>query len=196
MVVTAHRALRIRFPALRSIVVCFLEAVPLLVGVVGLLVFFLFVFGVTGTELFAGDFHRVCVADDGSGRAEGQESYPGEFGCGARRCSDGFTCERLADPGAAGAKASGFDNVGFALLTVFQVMTLSGWSFVMYRAMDASGGYAVAYFVVLVLFGAYFVVGARGVEGRRGVGQRIRRYIAERSAPLSPPLMAGPSAAD
>ncbi len=39
--------------------VCFLEAIPLLMSVVGMLFFFLFVFGVTGTELFAGGYHTV-----------------------------------------------------------------------------------------------------------------------------------------
>ena len=144
-----------RFPALRSIVVCFLEAVPLLVSVVGMLVFFLFIFAVTGTELFAGDYHRVCV-DDATGRPEASATYDGEFGCGARRCPAGFACARVE--GAGGAPSAGFDNVGFALLTVFQAMTLSGWSFIMYRAMDAVGGYAVAYFAPLVVFGTYFVV--------------------------------------
>lgn len=28
---------------------------------------------------------------------------------------------------------AGFDNVGFSFLTVFQCMTLSGWTYVMYR---------------------------------------------------------------
>lgn len=56
-----------RFPALRSIVVCFLEAVPLLMSVVGMLFFFLFIFGVTGTELFAGDYHWVSQDSCGSG---------------------------------------------------------------------------------------------------------------------------------
>jgi hypothetical protein len=40
-------------------VVCFLEAIPLLMSVVGMLCFFLFIFGVTGTELFAGIYHSV-----------------------------------------------------------------------------------------------------------------------------------------
>jgi hypothetical protein len=54
-----HATCRRSFPSLRSIVVCFLEAIPLLMSVVGMLFFFLFVFGVTGTELFAGDYHKV-----------------------------------------------------------------------------------------------------------------------------------------
>jgi hypothetical protein len=36
------------------------------------------------------------------------------------------------------------------MLTVFQAMSLSGWSFIMYRAMDATSPAAVAYFVLLV----------------------------------------------
>lgn len=47
------------FPSLRSIVVCFLEAIPLLLSVVGMLCFFIFIFGVTGTELLGGMYHRV-----------------------------------------------------------------------------------------------------------------------------------------
>ena len=47
------------FPSLRSIVVCFLEAVPLRLSVVGMLFFFIFIFGVTGTELFQGEYHSV-----------------------------------------------------------------------------------------------------------------------------------------
>jgi hypothetical protein len=43
-----------------------------------------------------------------------------------------------------------FDNTALGMLTVFQAMTLSGWSFIMYRAMDATSPVAVAYFVLLV----------------------------------------------
>lgn len=68
------------FPALRSIVVCFLEAVPLLMSVVGMLTFFLFIFGVTGTELFAGEFHKV-----GRGRLGGHAGWAGSLPCSACR---------------------------------------------------------------------------------------------------------------
>jgi hypothetical protein len=93
----ALRALRplraiTRFPALRSIVACFLEAVPLLVSVGAMLGLFLFVFGVTGAELFSGAYHRACV-DDRTGAVEDPGGYGGEWGCGARRCPDGYTCQ-------------------------------------------------------------------------------------------------------
>jgi hypothetical protein len=53
----AMRALRplrtiTRFESLRSVVVCFIEAVPLLVSVVGLVFFFTFIFAIAGQQLF------------------------------------------------------------------------------------------------------------------------------------------------
>ena len=45
-----------------------------------------------------------------------------------------------------------------SMLTVFQCATLAGWAQVMYRVMDAGAETAVPYFVLLVLFGPYFVV--------------------------------------
>jgi hypothetical protein len=63
----ALRALRplraiTRFDSLRSVVACFLEAVPLLLSVGAIMAFFLFVFGVAGTELFRGAMRRACAA--------------------------------------------------------------------------------------------------------------------------------------
>jgi hypothetical protein len=49
-----------------------------------------------------------------------------------------------------GRNNASYDNTALAMLTVFQAMTLSGWSFIMYRAMDATSPAAIAYFVLLV----------------------------------------------
>jgi hypothetical protein len=54
--------------------------------------------------------------------------------------------------------SAGFDNTLSSMLTVFQCMTLSSWSYIMYRVMDATSPLSAFYFVVLVLLGAYFVV--------------------------------------
>lgn len=114
--------------------------------------------------------HQGCV--DAAGAPEPSEVYGGEFGCGSRSCPPGFTCE--VSPHSTMINAPGFDNVALALLTVFQCMTLSGWTYVMYRAMDAVGGYAVAYFVLLVIFGAYFVVRD---AGRVACGPELWRLL-------------------
>jgi hypothetical protein len=57
----------------------------------------------------------------------------------------------------------GWDNVALGMLSVFQAMMLSGWSFMTYRAMDVVGGASAVFFVAMVFFGAYFVVSFAGV---------------------------------
>ena len=53
---------------------------------------------------------------------------------------------------------AGFDNVGTALLTAFQITTLSNWNYVMYRTMDSAGGIAVLFYVLIVVLGTYFIM--------------------------------------
>jgi hypothetical protein len=45
-----------------------------------------------------------------------------------------------------------------SMLSVFQAMTLTNWSFSMYRTMDYLSPAVVIYWLVMVVFGAYFVV--------------------------------------
>eukprot|EP01044_Picomonas_judraskeda_P005157 COSAG03_NODE_476_length_7617_cov_79.083400_1_plen_1988_part_00 len=55
-------------------------------------------------------------------------------------------------------KLLSFDNFGQAMFLVFQIITLSSWSQVMYIVADVDNGIvAVVFFVVVVLFGAYFI---------------------------------------
>ena len=180
----ALRALRplrtiTRFESLRSVVVCFVEAVPLLVSVCGLVCFFAFVFAVAGQHLFLEAYHQRCE-DPNTGVPEFREND--EFGCaiGGRagvarygrvcpsrdgRVSSGsdesnaltnLACV-VTDSGR-GHSVAGYDNVGLGMLTVFQCTTLAGWAQVMYRVMDSGAELAVPYFVALVFFGSYFVV--------------------------------------
>jgi hypothetical protein len=52
-----------------------------------------------------------------------------------------------------------FPNFFEACITIFQCITLEGWSPIMYRVMDAYDPVlAVSYFVILILFGAFCVV--------------------------------------
>lgn len=52
-----------------------------------------------------------------------------------------------------------FDNIGIALLAIFQAITLEGWTTIMYHTMDVySPVVSGAYFIVLVLFGSFFLL--------------------------------------
>jgi hypothetical protein len=68
-----------------------MEAVPLLISVGCLIGFFLFVFGVAGTELFGSAYHQVCMDQEGIHEPSGYEAQD-EYGCGARQCPANYTC--------------------------------------------------------------------------------------------------------
>ena len=52
-----------------------------------------------------------------------------------------------------------FDNIGSGILTVFQVITLEGWTKLMYNLMDSDQAYmSIIVFVSLVIFGAFFLL--------------------------------------
>jgi hypothetical protein len=51
-----------------------------------------------------------------------------------------------------------FDNIGVAILSIFRVITLEGWSYVMYNYMDAGGIFAALYFPILVVIGGFFLL--------------------------------------
>ena len=51
-----------------------------------------------------------------------------------------------------------FDHIGLSFLTIFQCISLEGWVDVMYLTFQAQSYYSVFYFILLVLFGAWFVI--------------------------------------
>lgn len=89
-----------------------------------------------------------------------------EHPCG----EDGFDCSELDDMDGVKMVCSldwvgpnfgitNFDNFGLAMLTVFQCITLEGWTDVMYNIQDAMGNsWQWIYFVSMVILGAFFVM--------------------------------------
>ncbi|KAG5668929.1 hypothetical protein PVAND_016838 [Polypedilum vanderplanki] len=83
---------------------------------------------------------------------------------------DGFQCSELEDENGLPMTCSlywegpndgitNFDNFGLAMLTVFQCITLEGWTDVMYSIQDAMGSsWQWIYFVSMVILGAFFVM--------------------------------------
>ena len=51
-----------------------------------------------------------------------------------------------------------FDHFGYAVLIVFQCLTLEGWVDIMYIVQDVSSDFGCIYFILLVLLGSYFVL--------------------------------------
>lgn len=114
----AMRALRplrtiMRFSSLRSIIACFIEAVPLLMSVVLLLFFMLFLFAIAGMQLFQDAYHQTCV-DPATGLPEPAQKGNDVFGCGWRACPAGYECRKLDRYAGSVDVSVTFDNIGGA----------------------------------------------------------------------------------
>ncbi|KMQ93102.1 voltage-dependent calcium channel type a subunit alpha-1 [Lasius niger] len=52
-----------------------------------------------------------------------------------------------------------FDNIGFAMLTVFQCITMEGWTAILYWTNDALGNrWNWIYFIPLIVLGSFFML--------------------------------------
>ncbi|XP_067277633.1 voltage-dependent T-type calcium channel subunit alpha-1H-like isoform X2 [Pseudorasbora parva] len=54
--------------------------------------------------------------------------------------------------------AVNFDNIGYAWIAIFQVITLEGWADIMYYVMDAHSFFNFIYFIFLIIVGSFFMI--------------------------------------
>uniref|UniRef100_A0A674CIT5 Calcium voltage-gated channel subunit alpha1 Ia n=1 Tax=Salmo trutta TaxID=8032 RepID=A0A674CIT5_SALTR len=54
--------------------------------------------------------------------------------------------------------AINFDNIVYAWIVIFQVITLEGWVEIMYYVMDAHSFYNFIYFIFLIIIGSFFMI--------------------------------------
>jgi voltage-dependent calcium channel L type alpha-1D len=127
-----------------------------------LVIFVIIIYAIIGLEMFSGKLHKSCfnnvtmeIMDDPSPCGEG-----------------GFKCSDLEQPVKESERyictwfwegpndgITNFDNFGLAMLTVFQCITLEGWTDVLYDIQDAMGSsWQWMYFVSMVILGAFFVM--------------------------------------
>ncbi|KAM8801551.1 voltage-dependent L-type calcium channel subunit alpha-1C isoform 13-T13 [Rhynchonycteris naso] len=132
--------------------------VPLL-HIALLVLFVIIIYAIIGLELFMGKMHKTCYNPEGIADAPVEDDPSPcalETGHG-RQCQNGTVCR----PGWDGPRhgITNFDNFAFAMLTVFQCITMEGWTDVLYWMQDAMG-YELpwVYFVSLVIFGSFFVL--------------------------------------
>ncbi|KAM8801575.1 voltage-dependent L-type calcium channel subunit alpha-1C isoform 37-T37 [Rhynchonycteris naso] len=129
--------------------------VPLL-HIALLVLFVIIIYAIIGLELFMGKMHKTCYNPEGIAVEDDPSPCALETGHG-RQCQNGTVCR----PGWDGPRhgITNFDNFAFAMLTVFQCITMEGWTDVLYWMQDAMG-YELpwVYFVSLVIFGSFFVL--------------------------------------
>uniref|UniRef100_A0A8C7YX11 Calcium channel, voltage-dependent, R type, alpha 1E subunit a n=1 Tax=Oryzias sinensis TaxID=183150 RepID=A0A8C7YX11_9TELE len=135
-------------PSLQIVLKSIMKAmVPLLQ--IGLLLFFaILMFAIIGLEFYSGKLHKTCTPMSG---------ILGTFPCGVRQCPSGYTCNRSWIGPNDGITQ--FDNILFAVLTVFQCITMEGWTTVLYNTNDALGPtWNWLYFIPLIIIGSFFVL--------------------------------------
>ncbi|KAH8273977.1 hypothetical protein KR044_006825, partial [Drosophila immigrans] len=139
-------------PSLQVVLNSILKAMVPLFHIALLVIFVIIIYAIIGLELFSGKLHKAC-----------RDEVTGEYEDAKRPCGVGYACPE-------GMKCYGnwigpnfgitnFDNFGLAMLTVFQCITLEGWTDVLYYIQDSMGSdWQWMYFISMVILGAFFVM--------------------------------------
>ncbi|XP_013766153.1 dihydropyridine-sensitive L-type skeletal muscle calcium channel subunit alpha-1 isoform X1 [Pundamilia nyererei] len=147
-------------PSLQVVMNSILKAMlPLLH--IALLVFLLVtIYAIMGLELFKCKMHKTCYYKGTNiyATAEGELPAPCAQAGNGRRCIiNGTECR--PDWEGPNNGITHFDNIGFAMLTVYQCITMESWTKVLYWVNDAIGNeWPWLYFVPLILLGSFFVL--------------------------------------
>merc|ERR1740131_208846 len=139
-------------PSLQIVMNAILMAIIPLMNIALLVLFVIIISSIIGLELFMGAFHKTCF-----------DIYTGEMmedptPCGGIfHCPNGTECRGEWEGPQWGITC--FDNFGQAMLTVFQCITLEGWTDMLYWIHDSQGAtWQFMYFVSMVVLGAFFVM--------------------------------------
>ncbi|ODM89302.1 Muscle calcium channel subunit alpha-1, partial [Orchesella cincta] len=149
-------------PSLQVVMNSILMAMIPLFHIALLVLFVITIYAIIGLEMFEGQLHQSCF-----------HNITGEMMDEPDNCGGGYNCEDEGDADEGEYNywvcrlywegpndgITNFDNIGLAMLTVFQCISLEGWTDVMYNLQDAMGvGWEWVYFTSMVVFGAFFVM--------------------------------------
>ena len=107
---------------------------------IGLLVMFaILIFAIIGLEFYSGALHKTCYSIDNLEEmvTEGSKNAPCHSDDPLKAPSGAYTCqpnvsiclEKWEGPNYG---ITSFDNIGYAMLTVFQCVTMEGWTPILY----------------------------------------------------------------
>ncbi|XP_072915388.1 voltage-dependent L-type calcium channel subunit alpha-1C isoform X5 [Hemitrygon akajei] len=141
-------------PSLQVVLNSIIKAMVPLLHIALLVLFVIIIYAIIGLELFKGKMHKTCFKN---GTEVAADDDPAPCSLNGHHCSNETFCKS----GWVGPNdgITNFDNFAFAMLTVFQCITMEGWTDVLYWMQDAMG-YELpwVYFVSLVIFGSFFVL--------------------------------------
>ncbi|XP_063220472.1 muscle calcium channel subunit alpha-1 isoform X4 [Bacillus rossius redtenbacheri] len=143
-------------PSLQVVLNSILRAMVPLLHIALLVLFVIIIYAIIGLELFSGKLHKTCF--DNATDEEMEDPHPcGESGFQCHTIAENMVCKEYWEGPNSGI--TNFDNFGLAMLTVFQCVTLEGWTDVLYSVEDAMGNsWQWIYFISMVILGAFFVM--------------------------------------
>uniref|UniRef100_A0A3Q1HZ05 Voltage-dependent L-type calcium channel subunit alpha n=1 Tax=Anabas testudineus TaxID=64144 RepID=A0A3Q1HZ05_ANATE len=143
-------------PSLQVVLNSIIKAMVPLLHIALLVLFVIIIYAIIGLELFIGKMHATCYIAGTDGLLE-EEQAPCAISGHGRQCPNGTECrEGWQGPNNG---ITNFDNFLFAMLTVFQCITMEGWTDVLYWVNDAIGWETPwIYFVSLIILGSFFVL--------------------------------------
>ncbi|KAK2539696.1 Cacna1c [Columba guinea] len=120
-------------PSLQVVLNSIIKAMVPLLHIALLVLFVIIIYAIIGLELFMGKMHKTCYHVQGGlidTPAEDDPSPCAPQSAHGRQCQNGTECKA----GWEGPKhgITNFDNFAFAMLTVFQCITMEGWTDVLY----------------------------------------------------------------
>ena len=174
------------WPQLRKIIATILATIPSMSSLAGMLFLFIFIFDLLGMQLFGYKFifcdsYEVMDASPTCPPGMAAEACPNRRDCYAP-CSatqanqwvvfnentgamgpcaaygEASAPTYLARLGESDQPRHNFDDIFWAFVTIFQVLTGEDWNAVMYDGMRTTGTWACVYFIMLVVIGNYIVL--------------------------------------
>ncbi|XP_074655928.1 voltage-dependent calcium channel type A subunit alpha-1-like [Tubulanus polymorphus] len=151
-------------PSLQVVLKSIIRAMAPLLQIGLLVLFAIVIFAIIGLEFYEGNFHFTCflcssdpkkfdTKDESKPRPCSPTGATGAFVCteGKSECNTYWVGPNYG--------ITSFDNIGYAMLTVFQCITMEGWTDVLYYTDDALGnGFNWFYFIPLIILGSFFML--------------------------------------
>ncbi|KAM9369325.1 voltage-dependent L-type calcium channel subunit alpha-1S [Phaethornis superciliosus] len=147
-------------PSLQVVLNSIIKAMVPLLHIALLVLFMIIIYAIVGQELFKGRMHKTCyyLGTDVIATVGSEKPAPCTSSGHGRHCTRNGTECRGGWPGPNNG-ITHFDNFGFAMLTVYQCITMEGWTEVLYWVNDAMGNeWPWIYFVSLILLGSFFIL--------------------------------------
>lgn len=138
---------------LQILVISVMNSFGLLGDTILVLFSFFTIFSIACTQLMSGYLKKRCVNIETGQRLPGDDIY---FCGGVNTCPEGYFCGKQNENPNFGV--TNFDNVCYAMLIVFQCITMEGWSDIMIMYQQAYTNYVFIIFIPMVFVGAFFLV--------------------------------------